>query len=57
MITAGSGADKVYGGAGSDSIDVADGERDIVDCGPGNDRVVADLVDVLDKSCEVAARK
>jgi Ca2+-binding RTX toxin-like protein len=57
VITAGSGADRVYGGPGSDSIDVADGERDVVDCGPGNDRVVADLVDVLDKSCEVVVRK
>lgn len=57
VITGGSGGDRVYGGAGSDSIDVADGERDIVDCGPGNDRVVADIVDVIDTSCEVVARK
>jgi Tol biopolymer transport system component len=57
VITGGPGADKVYGGAGSDSIDVADGELDHVDCGTGNDRVIADAVDVLAKNCEVVAQK
>jgi hypothetical protein len=57
VITAGSGADKVDAGSGSDTVDVADGERDTVDCGAGNDRVIADAVDVIAKSCEVVTQK
>ena len=47
VITGGSGADHLYGGAGSDTIFAVDGERDVVDCGPGNDRAVVDSVDVV----------
>ncbi|HET8528758.1 MAG TPA: hypothetical protein VFL60_07600 [Gaiellaceae bacterium] len=57
VITGGAGADRIYGGPGSDTIDAADGERDFVDCGPGNDHVIADLVDVVSKSCELVTRK
>jgi hypothetical protein len=52
VITGGSGADHLYGRGGSDTIFAADGERDIVDCGPGNDRAVVDLVDKT-VNCEV----
>jgi Ca2+-binding RTX toxin-like protein len=52
VITGGSGADKILGGPGSDTIYAADGERDIIDCGPGRDRAVVDSVDVV-KNCEV----
>jgi hypothetical protein len=52
VITGGSGADTILGGAGSDTIYAADGERDVIDCGPGRDRVVADSVDIV-KNCEV----
>jgi hypothetical protein len=45
VITGGSGADHLYGGPGSDTILAADGERDYIDCGPGNDRAVVDAVD------------
>jgi hypothetical protein len=53
VITGGSGADHLYGGPGSDTIYAADGERDVVDCGPGRDRAVVDLG--VDKviGCEV----
>ena len=52
VITGGSGADHLYGGPGSDTIYAADGERDIIDCGPGNDRAVVDAVDKV-VNCEV----
>jgi len=52
VITGGSGADHLYGGAGSDTIFAVDGERDVVECGPGNDRAVVDSVDVV-VGCEV----
>jgi Ca2+-binding RTX toxin-like protein len=55
VITGGSGADHLYGGPGSDTIFAVDGERDIVDCGPGNDRAVVDSVDVV-VGCEVVVR-
>ena len=56
VITGGSGADHLYGGPGSDTIYAVDGERDIIDCGPGNDRAVVDSVDkVVD--CEVVVRR
>lgn len=65
-IVGGPGRDTVYGDDtattcvggiencvvfGNDTIDVRDGERDSVDCGPGTDRVTADAVDVL-AGCE-----
>jgi Ca2+-binding RTX toxin-like protein len=52
VITGGAGADKIFGGAGSDTIYAADGERDVIDCGDGQDRAVVDSVDVV-KNCEV----
>ncbi len=52
VITGGSGADHLYGGPGSDTIHAADGERDFVDCGRGNDRAVVDSVDKV-VNCEV----
>jgi RTX calcium-binding nonapeptide repeat (4 copies)/WD40-like Beta Propeller Repeat len=52
VINGGAGADTIDGGAGSDTIYAADGERDVIDCGPGNDRVVADPVDKT-VNCEV----
>jgi hypothetical protein len=55
IITGGSGADHLYGGPGSDTIYAADGERDVVDCGPGKDRAVVDAVDAT-VNCEVVVR-
>ena len=48
--------DTVYGGDGNDRIFVRDGEQDVVDCGPGYDRVRADFQDIVDSSCEVVRR-
>jgi Ca2+-binding RTX toxin-like protein len=52
IITGGSGADHLFGGPGSDTIYAADGERDVVDCGEGNDRVIVDSTDKT-VDCEV----
>lgn len=57
VITGGAGADRIDGGPGSDSIAVDDGERDVVECGDGRDRVVADPYDLVAASCEVVVRK
>lgn len=57
VIAGGAGADRIFGGPGSDSVDVSDGERDVVDCGDGRDRVVADPYDLVAKSCEVVVRR
>lgn len=54
VITPGSGADRVTAGDGSDTVLAGDGERDAIDCGAGNDRVVADRFDRL-KGCESVA--
>ncbi|WP_320670220.1 calcium-binding protein [Patulibacter defluvii] len=40
---------------GNDVIDARDGERDSIDCGNGNDRVIADPIDVL-SNCETVER-
>jgi Ca2+-binding RTX toxin-like protein len=52
VITPGAGADHVFAGPGSDTIFAADGERDVIDCGPGRDRAVVDPVDKT-INCEV----
>src|SRR3954452_21169028 len=51
VVDGGPGADKIAGGAGSDTILAVDGFKDVIDCGTGNDRVLADSDDIL-KSCE-----
>lgn len=60
-ISAGGGEDEVHGGpggdvllagAGDDFVAAADGEQDIVLCGPGADTVSADLVDLVSRDCE-----
>jgi Ca2+-binding RTX toxin-like protein len=53
VITGGAGEDHLYGGPGSDTIYAADGERDIIDCGPGRDRAVVDLGVDKTVNCEV----
>ena len=50
-ITPGPGNDIVYAGRGADHIIANDGDRDVIDCGPGDDRVRADKIDVL-QNCE-----
>ncbi len=45
------GENRVDGGPGNDTINVANGKRDVVDCGPGFDTVKADKIDAL-RNCE-----
>ena len=56
VITGGNGADRFFGEAGSDTIQAADGERDVIDCGPGTDRAFVDSFDVA-KNCEILTIK
>ena len=57
-VTLGAGQDVLQAGSGDDTVTVADGQRDVVDCGPGQD-VVDGAVDPNDEifpSCETAQR-
>jgi len=56
-LTGGSGRDEISGGKGGDRIAVRDGERDIVKCGRGRDRVVADREDKIANGCEKVEKK
>ncbi|HXD59236.1 MAG TPA: calcium-binding protein, partial [Thermoleophilaceae bacterium] len=57
--------DTLHGGNGNDTFHVRDGEADNIDCGDGNDRVIADFADVImdatptnpNGSCEQVIRK
>lgn len=50
-LNGGAGADKLGGGPGDDVIHSKGGGADVVKCGPGHDRVVADKRDKLGKGC------
>ena len=51
-LTGGFGVDRVFGGPGNDTIRVYGGSKDVVDCGPGYDRVAKDRRDKT-RNCEV----
>jgi Ca2+-binding RTX toxin-like protein len=51
-ITGGLYPDRLSGGSGNDWIDAADGYRDSVDCGPGNDTIVTAKPGDKIKNCE-----
>jgi RTX calcium-binding nonapeptide repeat (4 copies)/WD40-like Beta Propeller Repeat len=62
VVRGGGGRDRIYGGPGRDRIEagiakdviyVADGERDVVACGPQLDLVVADRLDGIGSGCEL----
>jgi hypothetical protein len=57
-VTLGAGQDLLEAGKGNDSVVVADGQRDVVDCGPGQDAIdgVVDPNDEIYASCEAAQR-
>ena len=55
-ILGGPGTDRLEGGAGDDRVLTRDGKRDVVVCGPGRDRVIADRADRVSRSCERVAR-
>jgi Ca2+-binding RTX toxin-like protein len=48
--------DELTGGRGRDRFRVRDGEVDMVHCGDGRDRVVADQFDAVDDDCERVKR-
>ena len=59
-IRTGAGSDHIILGRGNDTVDAGraadyvyanDGQRDVIDCGPGDDRVRADTIDTL-RNCE-----
>ncbi|MBA3330446.1 MAG: hypothetical protein H0T39_06155, partial [Actinobacteria bacterium] len=56
-ITGGTGQDTIEGGRGADMIQAADRQLDLVRCGPGRDRVVADRIDRVARDCEVVRRR
>ncbi|HEX6701213.1 MAG TPA: hypothetical protein VF101_10825 [Gaiellaceae bacterium] len=56
VLVGGAGRDRIDGGPGPDLIRVRDGERDVVRCGLGSDRVLADARDVVARDCEEVSR-
>jgi hypothetical protein len=50
-VSGDAGRDALTGGAGDDTLDSRDGEAEVVDCGPGADRVLADALDIV-AACE-----
>jgi uncharacterized repeat protein (TIGR01451 family) len=52
----GTGRDLVRAGFGNDLISARDGSRDVIECGPGDDRVSADRRDRL-RGCEHVVRR
>jgi Ca2+-binding RTX toxin-like protein len=55
-ITGGPGPDLIEAGYGDDVVQVVDGRRDLVRCGPGIDTVTADPQDRVGPSCEHVIR-
>lgn len=51
-IHGGPGGDILLAGAGDDFVAAADGEQDLVLCGPGADTVSADRADLVSRDCE-----
>jgi dipeptidyl aminopeptidase/acylaminoacyl peptidase len=51
-IDGGRGRDRLLGGSGSDILGAVDGARDVIDCGPGRDIVVAERRDRIGRDCE-----
>jgi Tol biopolymer transport system component len=50
------GGDRLFGGAGDDTIEARNGRFDVIGCGPGLDSVVADPVDRVGVDCERVTR-
>ena len=51
------GRDRLFGHGGNDVIHAADGVFDVIGCGPGHDRVVADRSDRVALDCERVGRR
>lgn len=56
-LVGGFGVDRLYGGGGRDRIQARDGRADLVNCGPGPDRALVDLLDRVHRSCQLVLRK
>jgi Ca2+-binding RTX toxin-like protein len=56
LLVGGPGRDRMYGGTGNDRLLARDGTRDYVDCGPGRDVAVVDLIDAVAGNCEVVQK-
>jgi RTX calcium-binding nonapeptide repeat (4 copies) len=57
LLIGGLGRDRLVGGKGGDRFRARDGERDVIDCGAGLDRVLADRRDRISRNCERRTRK
>jgi RTX calcium-binding nonapeptide repeat (4 copies)/WD40-like Beta Propeller Repeat len=55
-ITGGAGSDRLFGEDGNDRFFARDGEFDVVGCGAGRDKVVADELDLIGLDCESVNR-
>jgi Ca2+-binding RTX toxin-like protein len=55
-IVATRGGDRLFGGAGDDTIDARNGRFDVIGCGPGTDTVHADRGDLVGVDCERVSR-
>lgn len=55
-LDGGAGVDQLDGGVGQDRLVSRDRAADTVGCGPQDDRVAADLSDVVDEDCESVDR-
>jgi Ca2+-binding RTX toxin-like protein len=56
LLNGGAGRDRLYGGPGSDVLQARDGQRDVVDCGPGRDTAIVDRLDRV-SGCEIVRRR
>jgi Tol biopolymer transport system component len=56
-ISGGGGSDRLFGEDGDDLFLARDGEFDVVGCGLGRDRVVADRPDLVGRDCEQVSRR
>jgi Ca2+-binding RTX toxin-like protein len=55
FIDGGAGSDRIDAGAGNDLVRARDRARDVVSCGPGQDRAIVDTLDVV-RGCEAVIR-
>jgi hypothetical protein len=56
VLYGGTGRDRLYGGPGNDTLWARDGQRDVVDCGPGRDIAHVDRIDRI-SGCERILRR